>query len=703
MSADDLYHLLPAIVRLRDGQAGGALAALSGVVQAEADRLADDLDDLYDDWFIETCRDWVVPYLGELVAARAHYAFGEGALSLRGFVADTLSFRRRKGTASMLEDLAFAVTGWTCRAVELFTRVATTQHADHPRLRAPATVSLRSAAALDEVAGPFDPTCRLVDVRGVRGGRAGPNLPDVALFLWRLTALEHRDTAAVADASAGPGRFRFDPLGVDRRLFGPARTLDDRALDVTAVDVPDRLGRRPLFDELTAARAALAAGAGPVLRHFAAGGEAFTITVVGETAPIPPTQVQICNLDAWATLPAPITTTLPDGATVTTRVAVDPASGRLAFLGGAAPAAARVTYHQGTPALIGAGPDARVHAGAADVAVAVADWTVAEAPGLADALAAWVAAGRPSRTVELTDSGRYAAPPALALPAGCTLTVRARGGQRPVLALAAPWTIRLAAGARLIVDGPIVTGGGLVVRTEGASGAVATVELRHATVVPGRARDHAGAPVDPDAIALASDPASTGTLRLRLDHAITGRLDLGPGAADFVSELEVADSVVDGAGGAAPVVRADSASIARATVLGGCELRGLEATDSLFTGRVVVERTQAGCVRFSYVTVDSKVPRRYRCQPALALAAPDVDAAAVLARVVPAFTSTRYGDAAYVQLAATAPDELRTGGSDGSELGAHFHLHQPQREANLRHGTDEYLRFGLQAGLVFVT
>ena len=97
------------------------------------------------------------------------------------------------------------------------------------------------------------------------------------------------------------------------------------------------------------------------------------------------------------------------------------------------------------------------------------------------------------------------------------------------------------------------------------------------------------------------------------------------------------------------------------------------------------------------------MPRTYRCQPASALAAPGADAALISARLKPAFTTTRFGDAAYIQLAAGCPAELRTGGSDGSEMGAHFHLQQPQREANLRQGLDEYLRFGLEAGLVFVT
>jgi len=47
--------------------------------------------------------------------------------------------------------------------------------------------------------------------------------------------------------------------------------------------------------------------------------------------------------------------------------------------------------------------------------------------------------------------------------------------------------------------------------------------------------------------------------------------------------------------------------------------------------------------------------------------------------------------------------DLRTGAEDGSEMGAYCHLKQPQRESNLRIRLDEYLPFGLDAGLIYVT
>ena len=69
----------------------------------------------------------------------------------------------------------------------------------------------------------------------------------------------------------------------------------------------------------------------------------------------------------------------------------------------------------------------------------------------------------------------------------------------------------------------------------------------------------------------------------------------------------------------------------------------------------------------------------------------------------PVFTSLRYGDAGYGQLSAHCAAEIRLGADDGAEMGAFHDLYQPQREANVRTSLDEYLRFGLEAGIFFAT
>ena len=146
------------------------------------------------------------------------------------------------------------------------------------------------------------------------------------------------------------------------------------------------------------------------------------------------------------------------------------------------------------------------------------------------------------------------------------------------------------------------------------------------------------------------------------------------------------------------------------------EARRLEAGNSIFTGKINVVQRQEDCVRFCYVPPGSETPRHFRCQPDLALqrrtkelkVEPPAklsveEQARVQLRVAPVLSSTRYGDPAYAQLSLLGPLEIRTGAEDGSEMGVFSHLKQPQREANLRAGLDEYLRVGLDAGIFYVT
>ena len=125
--SNDLFDLLPAVYRLRDAAQGDPLRALLDVIDTEVQRIEDDIEGLYDNWFIETCAEWVVPYIGDLLGVRPLTPIEAAGFSQRGYVANTIAYRRRKGTAAVLEQLARDVTGWPARAVEFFERLV-----DHP-------------------------------------------------------------------------------------------------------------------------------------------------------------------------------------------------------------------------------------------------------------------------------------------------------------------------------------------------------------------------------------------------------------------------------------------------------------------------------------------------------------------------------------------------------------------------------------------
>jgi hypothetical protein len=189
--------------------------------------------------------------------------------------------------------------------------------------------------------------------------------------------------------------------------------------------------------------------------------------------------------------------------------------------------------------------------------------------------------------------------------------------------------------------------------------------------------------------------------------------------------LALLDSIVDGLGGAAIAATGTDdqpgppGTLERVTIFGRSFFRKLPlASEVIFTAPVIADRRQDGCVRFSFVPDGSLTPRRHRCQPDLAIATrieraekdgpltPAQKAAIIAevrARVVPSFTSIHYGDPGYAQLHLVCPPEIRTGAEDGSEMGVFCHLKQPQRETNLRIRLEEYLPFGLDPGIIYVT
>jgi hypothetical protein len=109
---------------------------------------------------------------------------------------------------------------------------------------------------------------------------------------------------------------------------------------------------------------------------------------------------------------------------------------------------------------------------------------------------------------------------------------------------------------------------------------------------------------------------------------------------------------------------------------------------------VIVDRRQAGYARYCYVPLDAQLPPRYACQP---------QKAEQVRQIVPRFTSLRYGHPGYGQLHASCPYQIRQGAADEGEMGVFHHLYAPQREVGLRVRLNEYLRFGLEAGLFFAS
>ena len=267
ISVDHVYNLLPALYRERDEASGGALRQYLEVLTDELAVVADGIDQLYDDLFVETAAPWVLPYLADLIGLRGLPGAATSGLTPRAEVANTIAYRRRKGTAAVLEQVARDTTGWPARAVEYFELVATCQHVNHVRPRNHVTVSVRGASRLEWLGTAFErgnapgqaDLVHLPEMRRIATRHGRYDLPNVGIVLWRLQPYPVTDAPArpLAGRPAAPL-----PAGPPRRAGAAVHAARDGVRDHPS----RRTGRRALADWAAAhgRRARLLLRPGPV-------------------------------------------------------------------------------------------------------------------------------------------------------------------------------------------------------------------------------------------------------------------------------------------------------------------------------------------------------------------------------------------------------------------------------------------------------
>src|SRR5258708_29164063 len=113
---DKLWKLLPSIYRSLDTDAfsvPGPLREMVNRIGAQAAIVRRSIDRMWEDQSIETCDDWVIAYIGDLLATNLVSSLDPRGQRLD--VAKTIYYRRRKGTVALLEELAHDITGWQVR------------------------------------------------------------------------------------------------------------------------------------------------------------------------------------------------------------------------------------------------------------------------------------------------------------------------------------------------------------------------------------------------------------------------------------------------------------------------------------------------------------------------------------------------------------------------------------------------------------
>lgn len=736
-----LYELLPALYRIADAEAneslgtkGGELRALLALITSEADALHDATQQLWDDFFIETCQPWVIPYIAELVgntllhdldgrpaAKKAQSLFPDlspdlrapGAIPLRADVAKTIYYRRRKSTPAMLEELARDVTGWGAHLVEFFTLLRWDQHLEHLRLDNHACPDLRRIDLGDRAGGAWDTTSHTVDVRQINSWDGWYNIPNIGFFLWRLGAYRLRNVRARA-IGGDPWRLTFSPLGQDIHLFSSGRREANESGLATELHIEGPIRPVAFFEDILSVPGVPK----PEVTDYYGDPEKTeaSLVVFKNGAAVVAGDVLCTNLSDW-NLAVPPTDN---------KVRIDVRRGRLTVPVSWTQnqAAITVSYYTGFSAPMGGGEYSR------------SKWLVpsTEQPvfGGGNALATAIAATPRAAVIQIKDNDTYVVPATITLAAGEELTIQAIDEARPHLLLTNGSLSVLTAG-----PGASLTLGGLLI--EGGlsfDGDLEKLRLLHTTLVPNRSvLQEVPVPPPPSNPSIIVAPGTNQNklntrLKVQIAYSIVGALRIPSESG----ELTILDSIVDGTesdAGPPSIAISDAAGtsgpmahIERSTIFGETRFLKLDyASESIFTGIVIVDEQQEGCVRFSYLPPKSATPQQYRCQPALQVAAeterkkpdalkkfkvlpPGWDQALAdgIARwLVPSFTSTRYGDYAFAQLHLSCPVQIRTGAEDGSEMGAFCLLKQPQRESNLRLRLDEYLPIGLEAGIIYVT
>ena len=724
-----LWQMLPTIYRASDAAAPGMPGPLQELVNrigAQTATVRRSIDRLWENQSIETCDDWVVPYIGDLLATRLVSCLDARAQRLD--VAKTIYYRRRSGTLGVLEELAADIAGRDARAVEFLRRLGRTRHQfDPPIGNAFASVATAWAPsttyAPGQVArnGPDAYRCVAGGISAASGGPAGTgdNIADGSVTWSFLDPVGSLIPAVIEGLAGANSRTPAGGFADLRNAYGAANA--GTAFDEFAHTADLRRGAQSagwynishlgvfiwwLQSFPILAATPVSNGKTPPCFTFDPSGRetqlfapsSRTAASFGEGWVSPDEwQLPVALRDVlWNSFPDQLYPTafwvglggggapapLPRSA-----VRIQPERGLFSFV--AAPPVGQIVtqYHFGFMSEIGAGgfPERLLEPMQFPAAVS----PVSGGTGLDVALAGHTA----DATVEIRDSLTYKGPTAsLTLPAA-TLVLRAEDLQRPMIRWAGgggTWTIT-GKGKSLVLQGLWLQGADLVL-----AGSFDSVSLRLVTLDPGSAGSGGaliGTAIDGTKLAPVHlwVEASIGTLTV--ERSITGPIRTRHGGA--VEQLTATDSIIQ----AIPTGAADdyalqteigTVSLSRTTVLGRAQVHRLDASECILDDVAIAEDTQHGCVRFTAYAQGSALHAPYR--------------SVMVPPRGPLFFSRRFGTPNYARLrrladaAIVAPetgDTILGGAANGSEMGAFSGEEVTLKKRGLAIKFEEYAPLGV--------
>ncbi len=493
--------------------------------------LEEDLAQLYDDQFIETCAEWVIPYIGDLIGFRG-IKIPEGlkmpediAISPRAQVANTISSRKKKGTFSNIAKVVRDSTGWDCSVIEYFKLLAMTQNLNHLYLNNISIADIRHWQSLVDLNRPFcrpevsDHLPHNIDVRSISSGKGLYNIPNIGIFIWRLQSQHLGNSPAF---KLDDHRYKFDPMGNDIQLFS--------LLDGSRISMP--LSRTMLYSGLN--------------------GHSFGISLNVDGSEVFPNgkingdgvEAMACDLSdmydnegklKWAHTPVPYGT-----------ITIDPVLGRIAFPESLSPKSVQTSFCYGFSADMGGGEYSRSES-FTDMSEDDGEIIVISSNKKDDIMAALIEladSGNETNVIEINNNERYD----LALltidvsgknNSGKTIEIRAGEKFRPLLVLKEDMVIKGNNGV-VFLNGLIISGGSIRANT-GLSG----LKITHCTLVPGL---NAGQDKNMEPSLVVTPDRSNSEILVEIDKSIVGPIRMPAEGAELVIQDSIVDSPSRGSG-----------------------------------------------------------------------------------------------------------------------------------------------------------
>jgi hypothetical protein len=699
-----LWQLLPAVYRTQDAvtpDVPGPLQELFNRLGAQTATLRRSIDRLWENQSIETCDDWVIPYIGDLLATRLVSCLDARAQRLD--VARTIYYRRRAGTLGLLEQLVADIAGRDARALEFFRRLGRTRHQFDPPIGnvfaadvppwTPNTTFV-SGAMVSNHENAY--VCTAGGISAAAGGPQGTgNAITDGGVTWAFYEPAGSLVPAVIEGLAGADSHTAAGGFADlRNVYGASNS--DNAFDEFAHVADLRKGTQSfgwynishlgvfiwwLYSFPVLGATPVSNGQSPPCFTFDPSGRSIplfapssrTAESFGEDWVAPnewqlPVAVREVLWDEypdqlypsafWVGFgggpgPAPLDRSLLN---------IHPERGVFSFVN-RPPRGTLVTYyHYALMSMIGAGgfPPALLES----IAYPTTTVTVSGGSGLDAALAGITG----DSTISIADSSTYAG---LASPlnlGSATVALVAADQVRPMIRWAgggATWKIS-GNSANLVIEGLWLQGADIVL-----TGSFESVSLRFVTLDPGTAGTGGalvgqaidGMPLAPVHLWIEGSIAT-----LTLECCIAGPIRTRQGGA--VEQLTATDSILQAiptAVGNDYALQSEigTISLARCTILGPCAVHRLDASECILDEPAIAEDTQHGCVRFCAIAQSSAVHAPYR-------------SVSVPARG-PYLVSRRFGVPNYARLrrladqAIIAPqtgDTILGGAQNGSEMGA---------------------------------